>query len=62
MQSSVCVDALTRPQTVKTRQRVKPRPRGKRGCGRRPDGNFYHWTSVMTTLVHTGLVNRFLLT
>jgi hypothetical protein len=45
---------LPRPRTVKTRPRVKQRPRGKRGrartSGRRPDGNFPPISSFMTSL------------
>jgi hypothetical protein len=48
---------LPRPRTVKTRPRVKPRLRGKRGRGRtsrqkgRPDGNFHPKSSFMTSLL-----------
>jgi hypothetical protein len=51
---------LLRRQTVKTRPRVEPHPRGKRGRGRtsrrkgRPDGNFPPKSSFMTSLVCTG--------
>jgi hypothetical protein len=40
---------LPRRRTVKSRLRVKPRPRGKRGRGR-PDGNFPPKSSFMTSL------------
>jgi hypothetical protein len=56
---------LLSARTVKTRPRIKPRPRGKRRRGRtsgrrprmsgqngRPNGKIYRRTSVWTSLVH----------